>query len=273
MQPANVSLESIGEEALVLSQEAMSFTADIDNVREKLPSFFKSVSTFIGEKLDGLKTRETQLSRSLFKAAKESDEYMKLRNKKVPVPAGLSVTYLEHLNTLEANQHYADTLMDDVLSPTEKYLGRLLDSPDRMKSQMEDTIIIKLANRSIGDAKARADKDFSKDKAESRKYGEVIKRQGDWDTLYSKLNDLEKRISKNDPIDTVDMVTTISEYLDLMIERMEEDPQVYSASGITISSLAKLTYILATHVEFVSVHTFMVKEFKTAVESTAESIK
>lgn len=273
MQPAKLTLEDIGTEALELSQEAMSFTADIDNVREKLPNFFKGVTSFVEEKLNSLRQRESAIDRGLFKSAKEADEYMKLRNKKVPVPAGLSTTFLEHLGTLEENQQYADTLMSDVLIPTEKYLGRLLDKPDNMKSQIEDSLISVIGQRDIDSAKANMHDDFSKDQAQSRKYSDVIKRQGDWDTLYKRMDDLESRIDAHDPIDTVDMVTTISEYLDVIIERLEEDPETYNMSGVTISTLTKLTYLIATEVEFMSVHTFMYKEFKTAVEETAKAVK
>ena len=272
MQPAKLSLEDIGNEALTLSQEAMSFTADIDNVRQKLPNFFKGVTNFVEDKLNALRQRESAVDRGLFYKAKDANDYMKLRNKKVPVPAGLNTTYLKHLDTLERNQEFADTLMAEVLIPTEKFLGGLLDKPDNMKSQIESTLISEIARRDIEDAKSEMHDDFSKDQAQQRPYGDVVKRQGDWDELYKRMDALEKRIENNDPINTVDMVTTISEYLDVIIERLEEDPETYNMSGVTISSLTKLTYLIATEVEFMSVHTFMYKELKTSVEEAAKVV-
>lgn len=257
MSDKEFTLESIEASAIEITQEAIDIRRGVDSIKEKLPSFFNSLRGFVDNKLFSFQFTNTTFDFKIGTKAQNTD-YTKVRKDQVIVPHGLAVTYLEYLSVLDRCQDHCDSLFSSVLIPFEKYLGKLLSNPDDLRSMRENGIIDTVYGRDLDSLKSTLSKAFDRRVGDKVPYGDLIQRQRDVSSVIKSFNELKERTKAIKHKDVTDTVNLIVSHMDTLIERMDDEPEVYKASGITISSLTKLSYLLASEVEFYAVHNYNV---------------
>ena len=86
----------------------------------------------------------------------------------------------------------------------------------------------------------------------------------------TKHNDLVERLASVPREKVLELVEIITDHLETLLKRMDEDPETYVASGVTISDIAKLSFTLAQEVEFYALYTFMVEGLQNSIENAAD---
>lgn len=270
MSTQPLTLKSFEDQCLELTQEAFSARGSIRNLGEKLNAFSNSFKQFITQSFVEDVPTLSLLNDNAFRKLSKADNYMRLRNKRVIVPKGLNVTYLDHLKTLHKSQKHVDGLFEDVLIPIDKFLGALLHNPDNLKGQREAGIVQEVIDRDVESVQKEVAKDFSRDQAEQRLYGELIGRQSDWIKISGSFNDLSEALAVITREEVLKYVTGIGELLETLIERLEEDPEAYASNGVGISNMAKVAYAVAGEVEYYALHSYMVEGLQVSIENATE---
>lgn len=273
MSEHTVSLGTLEEAALALSTEAINFRGSFDLLREKLPAFFGKVTGFVDGLLPNQELNLDLLNQRKYSELAKKGDYMTLRRRNVLVPKGLAVSYLKHIATLNRNQDALDDLISETLRPFEKHLGVLLSDPDTLKSQRDSKIVEKVVTHDIDALRQAMAKDFSKDGAERRPYGELIARQSDWPKVTSEFNDLVERLARVPRKEILSLVEQITEHLEKLLERMETDPDTYQATGLKISELAKVSFTMAEEVEFYATQAFMIEQLQVSIEAAGALVR
>lgn len=272
MSEQTIDLGVLEQAATELTTEALSLRGSFDYLRTKLPEYFNKVTGFVGGLLPDSDLQLDLLNdRKHYELSKKGD-YMTLRRYPVMVPKGLAVSYLKHLKTLSKAQDAVDGLITETLQPFEKHLATLLSNPDTLMSQRESKIIDKVVTHDIDALRDTIAKDFSRDGAEKRKYGDLIGRQGDWPQVAGEFNDLVERLARVPRKEVLALVELITEHLDKLLQRMETDPETYQATGISISELAKVSFVMAQEVEFYATHSFMLEQLQVSIEAAGELV-
>jgi hypothetical protein len=267
MSEQPIDLGVLEQAALELTTEALSFRGSFDYLRQKLPAYFSKVTEFVSNSLSDVDVELDLLNESKHYQLSKKSNYMLLRRTPVMVPKGLATTYLKHLSTLNKAQDAVDGLIQETLEPFEKHLAVLLTDPSTLQSQRESKIVDKVVTHDIESIRDLIAKDFSRDGAERRPYGDLITRQAEWPKIASEYNDLVERLARVPRKTVLDLVKTISEHLDKLLQRMESDPETYAASGVSISELAKVSFVMAQEVEFYATHTFMIEQLQASIEA------
>lgn len=272
MSTTKLSLTELEGQALELTQEAINFRGAMKHVGDKLKAYSESFQSFIKNQFVEDVPQIGLINESVAKKLAKNDQYMTLRRRKVIVPPGLKVTYLEHLKTLHASQDNVDRMIPEILSPTEKFLGALLARPDTLKSRREPEVIQQAIDHDVDALKDRLSKDFDPARHEVANYGDLVGRQSDWPKIAESFNELSDRLGRVDRIEVLKYVTTISEHLERLIEHLNDDSQAYAENGISISNLAKVSYAVATEVEFYATHAYMVELLQTSIENATSVV-
>lgn len=270
MSSTVLSLVELEDQALELTQEAINFRGAMRHIGDKLNAYSESFQTFVKEQFIEEEPQIGLINESVSKKVASNANYMTLRRRNVVVPPGLSVSYLDHIGTLSHIQDTVDTVLSDVLIPIEYYLGSLLSRPDTLLSHREPTVVQDVVDRDLDSLKERLAKDFDKSKHETASYGDLVGRQSDWTKISTSFNDLSDRLNKIDRQKVLDHVTRIGEYIERLIEHLEDDSQAYAQNGISISNLAKVTYAVASDVEFYATQAYMVELLQTSIENAIE---
>lgn len=270
MSTQMMTLKSFEDQCLELTQEAFSVRGSVKNLGEKLSAFSSSFKQFMTQSFVEDVSQLNLLNENAFRKLSKSDNYMRLRNKKVIVPKGLNVSYLDHLKSLHVSQKHVDGLFDEVLIPIDKFLGALLNNPDNLKGSREAEVVNRVVERNVEGVQKEVAKDFSRDQAEQRTYGELIGRQSDWTKISGSFNDLSESLSVLTREAVLKYVVGIGELLEVLIQRLEEDPEIYAANGVGIANMAKVAYAVASEVEYYALHSYMVEGLQVSIENATE---
>jgi hypothetical protein len=273
MSEQTVSLGVLEEATLVLSTEAINLRGSFDSLREKLPGFFDKLTGFVNGLLPNEELQLDLFNQRKYAKLSKKGDYMTLRRRNVMVPKGLQVSYLKHLTSLNRNQDALDELLTETLRPFERHLATLLSNPETLKSQRDSKIIDKVVTHDIESLRTEMAKDFNKDSAERRSYGDLVGRQSDWPKIAGEFNDLVERMARISRKEVLSLVETISGHLNKLIERMETDPETYEASGLKISELAKVSFVMAEEVEFYATQAFMVEQLQASIEAASDLVR
>lgn len=272
----NTVLLDLRDSALSLSQEGMSRHFKADTVTKLLPNFVNTVTSFITEKFGTANNAALNVNlvnvKEVERLARDTD-LRELRYVKVAVPEGLTLDFLGYLSALEQMQDSLDDLQKDLLQPFDRMLSDWLANPDELRSRRSHSFMQVLMNRD-SDQKAEALKGaFDPRQGDRRNYGDLVRRQNEWRSIAERYNRLVERYARINRKDVEDSVLTITEHLDVLLERIQADPDGYQMSGITLSDLAKVTYVLAEEVEHFALQGFMLKSLSPSLEAAIDAMK
>lgn len=272
MQHEQFTLESIETQALELSQEALRIGANLKALRDKLPSFFNTVKNFSTSKVMNFSSiKRGAINQRALEIASKKYSHSDLRNQRVIVPDGLNVPFTEYLDNLAVVQRYAISVLPDILIPFEKQLAVYLDKPDSLRTQRESPITISILSKDVERVQGVMGKSFSNDGSQHRKFETVIPRMSDLPVIASKFNTLKDELSKQDPRQVTNKTNEIAGLLDVLLERMDQYPDEYKTSGITISDLARISFLMAQAVEIYGVHVYNVETLEVALNRIFKS--
>lgn len=259
-----------------ISLEARDTNFIFSRVKDTFPSFYSKATAFIATVFkkdipnDFTQFNINKISKYLRKAP-----YQDIRSEMVIVPLGLKADYLTYMNALSKFQDDLDLLMDDVLVPFERMLALILSDTSAIASHRDigRKAMDKISKRSIKDRTAILSSMFDKKNNEFATYGSVISRNNDWANIVINMNFLTDRYARLNLSDIQEMVGTISSHLNILIGLLNEDPETYKPSGISIKSLTDVTYNLAKEIEYLAVHGYQLEYLETSIEDAVRVLK
>lgn len=259
----------VSQELSLLNNSPRDVNAAMSSFTEKLKGFFEKDAT--EEQLIGTNRipNPNSIIRSLRKAS-----YADLRTLPVQVPPGLSSSYLAYLESLDEAVTITEGLMDNVLTPFSRWLAIGLSNPDSLNSLNAGRRIQDFKPHQIDKASLALGKHFAKGKTHhERKFGDVFDRNGDVEAVYKKANDTASRFLKTSRKDVMKKVGEVTDLLDTLTKRIEEDEANYKTSSVTRDLIAKLSFTLAQEVEFYAVVGYQLTSLSVALNETEKRIQ
>lgn len=258
----------------VISLEAQQ--GDLSKATGRLPDFFTGLKTAFNEYL--AKPLSTFFSRhdiNWFSREVQKAQYVGLREVEVVTPPGLKVDFLTYAEKLIAGTKAMLTLKQDVLVPFNSWLGAKLGNPSALNALTGNLNIAGLKPHDV--EKLHADilacfQDHGKLEVLST-YGNVIKRNGDWNALSKHVADLLNAFSDAHHKEIVALVNQATNLMDQLQRRIEEEPETYKLSPTTLQGLANTAYILGQQVEFYGLLRHRVDEFGHALDQNVNKLE
>lgn len=265
------------QRVIAAESEAAGFGTLMGNASNVIVSYLQKVRHFMADLVTPIPTaaltfsQDTGLNKMLGKT-----NYISLGTLDIYVPQGMHVPFMELMDALEVGQQVVDNLMDGVLDPSITYFSKLLGSPETMSaaSRLSEEASIKLQEKGIAAARAATGKCFTTNGNTTRRpYGDVFKRNQDWLTVNTKLDELIQRMAKVPPGLVAKRVDDLVEVMDRLCLRMKQSPDVYAANGITGAALAKVANNLGQVVEFYAAHYFMIQMVASTMADNIKRLK
>lgn len=260
------------ELTLNVSQEFFkdgAFTSNISQFTDKLRGFFTAAENdenFIGG-------NQVPNARKLHKLASKKN-YADTRELSVRVPTGLSCTYLDYLAVLQDAVKLTDNLMDHVLVPFTRYLAVGLSDPDTLASSGSSVHLKEFKPGNVDGVALKLGECFEQGSGHfERKFGAVFERNGDVGEVYNQADELVSRFMKVRRSDVQSKVNELSDLLDKLIQRIEEDEENYKPSKVTTDQLSKISYTIAQEVEFYGVVGYQLMALTVALQETEDTLK
>lgn len=267
------SVESIREMGDELSMEAFGILDKLKAARARLPQFFDSIKKTAQSFFDFDPAHVDLIEKRTALDLSSKGNFMVIRNRKVVVPKGMKSSYLKFIDQLMKQQEMVNKLIPETLKPFEKYLAQLLDDPDRLRTAGVSSLDAAFRLHDVDGMKKDLSKHYDKDMSEYRPYGELVGRNSDWPKIMVNFNGLIDSMSSIDRKEVLKLVTIIAEHMDVLVQRMQEFPETYEPSGLTIKSLADISYAMAQEIEFYSIHAYIIEQLDVSVKSAIEIAK
>ena len=268
-------LKDIERQHRTISLEASTPSQALKAVTDRLPGFVSDVKEFVSDILSGSDQPGPQLTntRKIKKALRDVN-YTSLSPITVYVPDGLSVTYLEYVRVLEQGQDICDGLDENVLEPFNKWISEMLTNPESLRSLRNIDSLKGLDIHDVDTVKRDIAQCFSEESAVvERPYNEVVLSNNEFDTVLSKLNSLVDRQSATNRTALVEKVELITENLDTLIARIDDDPETYQMSGKNMRTLSELAYVMGREIEFYSIYAYQLRDLVLRVNETVEKLE
>lgn len=271
MDAQDITLDELGQDLRTLTLESMNMKGAWDNVKNALPSFLSKVREF--SRLRNQRNASAVQGIASPNRRVAGIDFTAVMYEKVLVPQGLNDTFLNYMGTLSKGQDFIDTLLPNSLVPTDKFLANLLSDVSEFKSQRNNPILEMIAKRDIESLSNDMSKHFSKEAREFWQYGKVVDRQSDWPVVITEFNKLSDRYNSIRRDDVFKMIEQIGDSLDALIERIQEDPETYRPSGVTLKNLSIAMYALASEVEYYAIHGAKMEVLRTSLNAVADMLK
>lgn len=242
------------------------------SLNHRLPEFVADVKSFVYNLFDTVPQQASLIDTHTTEKAIAKSNYVALSELLIFVPQGMNKEYLTYIHALNSSQHVVDDLLPNVLNPSISWLGKLLAQPESMgsmRSQLTGIVTHPLdkVNKEIADC-------FSKHDSLSKvAYGTAFKRNSDFIESIKEINHIQEKLLKTPRQDVMNAVNQITELLDKLLIRMQQQPEVYKPSGVTMQDISKVALALGHEIEFYAAHTFMVRACSESLRETKEKIE
>lgn len=189
------------------------------------------------------------------------------------VPEGLKVTFLEYLDVLTAAQGRANAVVENVIDPFTKFVGKMIS--DEIFRNQADHQIKEFAN--LEPEYEKTVKEFGKcfgknDYHSSAAFGEVVKRNNDWRVVIDKTIDLRDEYKDFPHKEITTKLNRLYEMLDALIDQIKLDHYAQVEKNVT-QLLSTGMYQIAKEIELAALTTFRTKTFITAINWTIKNIE
>jgi hypothetical protein len=184
------------------------------------------------------------------------------------IPEGLRVTFLEYLDVMIPAQQRANDVLEFVLKPFEKFVGRLIS--DEVFRNQSGQHIKEFKDLEAGYKKTieAMGKCFGKnDYKASAPFSEVVKRNGDWRNVFAKTGELRTLYQAFPQKDITSRLNVLYESLDALVEQIQRDQYARVEADVTKEISAGM-YHIAKEIELAGLTTFRSKTFITAINTT-----
>lgn len=267
----NISLE---QQASVLSMEAFNLRASLTALTKVFPQYARG----IGDVITSYLANDTPLI-PLVQVPKKTGiakavDYASHRKTLIYGPAGLKVGYLEYLNAIEHSVSLAKEVYGSQLVPFNQWVSSLLGSPENLTSISVKQDVLKFDEGDLDKCRKELEKCVNRASSQTKyEYGKLVKQNVEWDAILEKTNLLIVAYQVTNRTAILNEVDVLNEQLLTLAGRIQEDPDVYKASGITISELAKRCLLVARFVEFYSIVGFLMAELAGTVQASIDGVK
>jgi hypothetical protein len=263
-------LKQLQLQCQTISLEALDGPMGLYNAIEKLPPFLADVKSFFQK---AVAEPNIEIPSTYSKLAKKiaTARYTDLTMLRVYVPAGLTIPYLDYLESLTSAEETILKIPADVLNPFSFYLAQLLTNPGELSSQRP---VSNVKGFHVPDVDALNKKIMKgvngADKTSERPYGQMVKRNADWGQIEKMLEDLNHHMVAEDRKGVVAKVEEITSLVDTLIARIQNKEEGYDVSGQTVGALAKVCYEVAQVLESYSVYVYQLRLTTVAIEDTQQ---
>lgn len=267
----NISLE---QQASVLSMEAFNLRASLTALTKVFPQYARGIGDTIVSYL-----ANDQPIIPLVQVTKKSGigagvDYSAHRKTLIQGPIGLKTNYLEYIKAVEASVTLAKEIYAGQLVPFNHWVSGLLGDPESLSSISVKQGVLKFDESDIERCKAQLEKCVNRASSQSKyEYGKLVKQNAEWDQILSQTNQLVVGYQTVNRTAVLNEVDTLNEQLLQLATRIQEDPETYKASGLTISELAKRCLVVARCVEFYSITGYLMTELASSVQSSVDALK
>lgn len=258
----------------IISMEALTPSQTLSALTDRLPGFVSDVKQFLKD----LFSTDQEPAYNFFDTKKIPTEirkvnYTSLMPLRVYVPAGLKVTYLEYIAAMEQAQAVVDVLVKETLQPFNRWLAIQLGNPSNLAQLRSDRDISGFKLHDIEAVKKAIAVCFDPGSVETETtFGKVFKRAGDWHAAAEQLNDLNNRLIRIDRSVVSDLTDSIAVNLDVLLRRIDENPEEYKLSGNTLNVIAQMSYNMARECEFYSVYYYQLRALFQAFEDSEKKV-
>lgn len=261
------TLTALHNRKTVISHEALSINRTTAPLLKKLVSYIDGASEFVNKQLNSMTTPRHELELDATARKAQLRSYADLRTMTIPVPAGLSVTWLQYLDVLEEAHRIVENLYDDTLRPFSLFVGACINDPERT-TQLITSHSVTVTD--LGPIKKKFSAALSNGTKAEQQYGKCIQRHTDWTAVRDRTNALINS-SKKLPKDLIsESISQIDEQLTLLVQKMSDTNNQFRPTPAIIEELSDLTYMLAEKVTFYATY---VTYYNAYIVAMAEASK
>ena len=267
----NISLE---QQASVLSMEAFNLHASLTALTKVFPQYARGIGDTIASYLANDQPLIPLVQVPKPTGLGKGVDYSSHRKTPITGPAGLKTNYLEYLHAVEASVSLAKEVYAAQLVPFNQWIGSLLGSPEELSSISVKQDVLKYDDSDIEKCKHLLEKCINRASSQTKhEYGKLVKQNAEWDAILEKTNHLVVGYQTVNRTAVLNEVDVLNEQLLRLAQRIQEEPEVYKASGVTISELAKRCLVVARCVEFYSITGYLMTELSTSVQASVDALK
>jgi hypothetical protein len=189
-------------------------------------------------------------------------------------PKGLKATYTDYIGVVDDAVTHSEVLLDKVLTPFANWVTLLLATPENLKSIQNFPVTPADSRKKLENIRIGLEKCIDpRSNQQNHLYSKLVTRNKDWIEIIERTNDLSSRFMSTGRKQIVQKVSDITEALDKLLNRIEEDPDTYELSGVTVSSLAEQCYTVGKEIEHYSATGYLVQELNVAVQDTVKKLE
>lgn len=258
-------LEDIANEMISYSAESVDFTKAVGYLKANLPRVTQQLRAIVG--------LSHQLDQSGFKILNEfsfkslsNRNMVAIKDRKVLVPKGLNVSFIDYTNFLVETQVVVDELIGKTLAPAERFIGGMVNNPENLASFRPSALLRVITLHDIEKIKIKQNLAYSRDQAEKRPYASVIRRQADLLPTIKAYNSLVERTSRVNRDEVFEKMNNVANYADTIIQIFEEENTDKGVSSTAINNLGVFLHRIAQHVETYAVHCFKLEVLGNCLE-------
>lgn len=238
-----------------------------------------------GEFIDSLKsffdTRDdvtTDIGRvphyGLVRRRLEKVSYASMRETKVFVPAGLNVQYKTYLAVIGPSIKMNEELLTHILTPFARWLSDNINDPTKLKAISHSSTIRDFEPHNLDSALEEVGECFDKGSNQNKiPFKDAFARNADVKEVMEVTERLTSRFIAIDRKQVTRKVDEISENLDLLITRLEEEDSDYDIDKGVETLLAQMTYTVAREVEFYGAMAYQLTQLTTALNNTVDEMR
>lgn len=242
------------ESKSLVSTEALSIHRPLAGSVAKLSSFLKELGDDLDYRVSGIQDTlfktdvKTKKGQEILLSRLPSIDYLTLAPLRVPVVAGLRVTWLDLLHNMKPGVEFAISLQENVIHPFKLFLASALTNPEKFSSTAMNSTVnfvdYDLLKKSLaagvgGNASVSV-----------RKYGECINRNADMAEVLDLTNNFEQVFMNSNPEALMAEVDELKDLFNQLSANITDTNQQYRLNGKTISNLATAAYNVAEAVEY-----------------------
>lgn len=251
-----------------ISQESLMVDRPNKHMISRLRGLFDDTLSFVDTKMRSVAALMD--STGFMSSSKELEiDYLHVMDLDVPVPKGLSVTYVEYAQLLHSASKVADVVQPQVLLPFSQYISTLVSTPAKMGDRSLRSNI-KVADTSAHDTELK--KALSSNHT-TRPLAKVIKRGKDFAEIDALLDDMLKGHQAYHPAAIRKMVDDIDDILEVLFDKLEDDNASHRATGTAVKNLSSLAKEVADAVNFYANYTAQLLTFKESYAQTRKLIQ
>lgn len=244
------------------------------NFTKNLPKFVSNLRT-VFERRDDLTTDLGKVpSYRLVRSKVEKTSYASLRETKVYVPAGLTVNYLTYMKVLDPAIEINELLLKDILNPFSRWLAEALTDPEKLKRVSAASSVRDFAPHDVDGSLEALGECFEKgSNANHIPFKQVFARNTDVKEAFEKAENQTSRFIAIDRKVILRKVDEISDNLEVLIQRIEEEDPDYQIAPRVMDLLSQMSYTLAQEVEFYGSMAFQLTQLTTSLNDTAKILR